>query len=132
MIGLIWFVQIVHYPLFAMVSDQSFTRYEQTHQLRTTFIVMPVMLLELFTALLLVWNPPQQIPVYYSWLGLFLLMLVWGSTFFLQVPRHNALSVQFNPDDHWALVTTNWIRTFAWSLRGLLLMIVVFKLLPDV
>ena len=32
MCGLIWFVQVVHYPLFAGVGDDGFTAYEQRHQ----------------------------------------------------------------------------------------------------
>jgi hypothetical protein len=32
MVGLIWFVQIVHYPLFKMVGDDGFSEYERCHQ----------------------------------------------------------------------------------------------------
>ena len=46
MVGLIWFVQIVHYPLFAQVGREGFSGYEQAHQNRTTFVVAPLMLVE--------------------------------------------------------------------------------------
>ena len=42
MVGLIWFVQVVHYPLFARV-EQGFIAYEQIHQQRTTWVVAPLM-----------------------------------------------------------------------------------------
>lgn len=35
MVGLIWFVQVVHYPLFASVGADGFTDYETAHRRRT-------------------------------------------------------------------------------------------------
>ena len=59
MVGLIWFVQIVHYPLFAGVGADQFSQYEQQHQQLTTYVVMPVMLLELATAIALIPYSPS-------------------------------------------------------------------------
>lgn len=50
MFGVIWLVQLVHYPLFAGVGADGFTAYEATHQTRITWIVFPAMALELATA----------------------------------------------------------------------------------
>ena len=36
MTGLIWFVQVVHYPLFAAVGADQFVAYEVAHQRRTS------------------------------------------------------------------------------------------------
>ena len=36
MTGLIWFVQIVHYPLMGMVPKSEFQKYALAHQRRTT------------------------------------------------------------------------------------------------
>ena len=44
MVGLIWFVQIVHYPLMAQVGRDSFAHYEASHTARTTWVVAPLML----------------------------------------------------------------------------------------
>ncbi len=45
MTGLIWFVQIVHYPLFARVlrntAPDAFRAYEASHANRTSFVVFP-------------------------------------------------------------------------------------------
>ena len=46
MVGLIWFVQIVHYPLFGEVGHDRFADYERNHQNRTTLVVAPLMLVE--------------------------------------------------------------------------------------
>lgn len=51
MVGLIWFVQIVHYPLFAYVGAEKFIAYEAAHARLTTWVVAPPMLTEALTAL---------------------------------------------------------------------------------
>ena len=120
MTGIIWFVQIVHYPLFTKIPKEGFTRYEQAHTVRTGWVVAPLMVLELGTALLLLFYRPLSIsPIYLAALGC--LILIWLSTFLVQVPLHGVLEKQ---SDHRAMLIldrTNWIRTILWSLRlGLL------------
>jgi hypothetical protein len=117
MTGLIWFVQIVHYPLFASAAPQAFPVYGIQHTKLTGRIVGPVMCVEALAAIALVWMYPRGIIV---WLGLGLLVIIWLSTFLLQVPQHKRLSLGFDAGAHRALVRSNWIRTIAWSLRGLL------------
>ncbi|SFJ55715.1 hypothetical protein [Planctomicrobium piriforme] len=122
MVGLIWFVQIVHYPLFARVGQDQFCDYEQRHTHLTGWVVGPPMLVEAASAVLMLWFTPPGIPVWAIWTGLALLLANWLSTAFLQVPCHNALSKEFNQAIQRRLVSSNWLRTFAWSLRGLLLL----------
>ena len=55
MVGLIWMVQIVHYPLFDDVGQENYLSYQQRHQTNITYIVGPVMLIELATAIALAW-----------------------------------------------------------------------------
>jgi hypothetical protein len=47
-------------------------------------------------------------------------VLLWLSTFAIQVPLHRRLAGGFDPAIHRTLVTTNWVRTVLWSIRGLL------------
>jgi hypothetical protein len=122
MTGLIWFVQIVHYPLFAAVGSEEFSSYEQRHTSLTTWVVAPPMLLEVATAVLLFWFRPPGVSVWQLWVGIILLAAIWLSTFLLQVPCHETLSNEFDEIVHQRLVSTNWIRTIAWSLRGLLVL----------
>jgi hypothetical protein len=56
-----------------------------------------------------------------GWLGLTLLFVVWVTTAFVSVPLHAKLAAGFDPQAHAMLVGTNWVRTLAWSARGLLL-----------
>ncbi len=120
MCGVIWFVQVVHYPLFAAVGAPFFRNYEDQHARRTTWVVAPPMLLELASAIALVAVRPSGMPVWMPIAGLGLLAIVWGSTAWAQVPQHRILGSGFEPRAHRALVRSNWIRTVGWSARGAL------------
>ncbi|REK15564.1 MAG: hypothetical protein DWQ37_09230 [Planctomycetota bacterium] len=121
-LGVIWFVQVVHYPLFANAESADFQGYAQRHTQRTTWVVALPMLVEGGTALLLFGFSPRGVSVWQLWVGLVLLAAIWISTALLQVPCHKALSRGFDPRVHERLVWTNWIRTTAWSLRALLVL----------
>lgn len=120
MVGLIWFVQVVHYPLMAHVGRAGFAAYEQAHTRRTAWVVAPPMLVEVATGIALLWVRPAGVSLAAALAGVALLAVVWGSTRFVQVPCHERLSRAFAPGVHRRLVSTNWVRTAAWSLRGVL------------
>jgi hypothetical protein len=123
MTGLIWFVQVVHYPLFRRVGAPGYAAYQDEHMRLTTLVVGPLMLLEAATAAWLAYERPSFVPPALAWTGLGLLAAIWLSTAFLSVPRHEALRHGFDAPAHAALVATNWIRTVAWTARsGLLLL----------
>jgi len=122
MVGLIWFVQIVHYPLFVQVGLSFFAEYETNHSRLTTWVVGPPMLMEGVTAIGLLLYKPYGISSSQLWFGLALLLMIWASTGFLQVPQHDILTRGFNMEAHHFLVASNWVRTVAWSLRGVLVL----------
>lgn len=126
MVGLIWFVQVVHYPLMGAIGNSEFEGYEQRHMSLTTWVVAPPMLVEAATAVLLFWLRPTGVSVGFVWAGGILLAIIWLSTALLQVPCHETLSKGFDAIVHRRLVVTNWIRTVAWSLRGLLVLWMVW------
>jgi hypothetical protein len=122
MTGLIWFVQIVHYPQFDGVGADAFVAYHHRHTRMTTFVVGPPMLIEMLSSLALLWVGHTLMPAWAAWTGLALLAMVWFSTAFLQVPRHDRLAGGWDEKAGRFLCTSNWIRTFAWSARGALLL----------
>jgi hypothetical protein len=130
MIGVIWFVQVVHYPLFGGVGSPGWTAYAAAHGRRTTLVVGPPMLLELATSVLLALRPPPGIPPAATWAGLALVAVVWASTGLLQVPRHRVLGGGWDAAAHRSLVAGNWVRTVAWTLRGMLVLWMLARLLP--
>ncbi len=62
MTGLGWYVQVVHYPLFARVGAAGFAEYHARHSALTTQVVAVPMLAEVATAAWLVVAPPAGIP----------------------------------------------------------------------
>ncbi|WP_047865616.1 hypothetical protein [Rubrobacter aplysinae] len=122
MAGVIWFVQIVHYPLMGSVGRTHFVSYAESHSRLTSYVVGPPMLVEAATAALLLVIRPAEISFLAALAGAALVAAIWLSTAFLQVPRHEAFGRGYDRREHGALVATNWIRTLAWTLRGLLVL----------
>ncbi|MDP9364638.1 MAG: hypothetical protein M3Q10_10515 [Chloroflexota bacterium] len=122
-----WFVQAVHYPLFAAVGDAGWVAYAGEHVRRTGQVVGPPMLLEGATAAVLLGWRPATVPAGWAWAGAALLGLIWLSTALLQVPRHRLLGRGFDPAVARTLVATNWLRTAAWTLRGVLALAMVAR-----
>lgn len=116
MVGVIWFVQVVHYPLFSAVGEAGFPEYERHHVRRTGWVVGVPMCVELGTAIAALWYLGGAL----AWCGLGLLAVIWTSTWLWQVPAHRRLERGFDAAVHRRLVTTNWVRTGAWSVRGII------------
>ena len=116
--GVIWTIQIVHYPSFHYIDKLSFTNFHHFHERRISIIVMPLMLIELTTSTALYINNMSSIVFA---LNLLIVVLIWCSTFFIQVPIHSILSEKKDKKLIEKLVNTNWIRTFLWSMRMLLI-----------
>ena len=127
MVGLIWFVQVVHYPLFAKVGSDVFVPYAASHGTLTSLVVGPPMLLELLTAVWLVLRPPSQVNPVVLWVGLALVGLLWLSTAFVQVPLHETLRAGFQPEPWKRLVVTNSLRTALWTVRGGLVLFMLWR-----
>lgn len=119
LVGLIWTIQVVHYPLFGAVSEPSFIGYHARHSTRISVVVIPLMLVELVTTL------GSVIVGTGHWSGMLAVAVVWATTFLISVPLHGRLGSGFDPRAHRALVVTNWIRTVAWTAHGAMLLIAV-------
>ena len=125
LVGLIWVVQVVAYPLFARVPGADFPAYHQAHSRLITFVVAPLMLGELAFATLWLLQPFETVPAWVAWVGAGLAVSTWGVTMFISVPQHAKLARGFDARAHRALVTTNWIRTALWTARAAILVWVV-------
>jgi len=116
MTGVIWLVQLVQYPGFARVGAAEFGAFHRHHCRSIGFVVGPLMLLELLTALLLA--TAGEPPWFWS-VMLGALLSIWLSTAVLQGPLHGRLTREGpRPELVRALVRGNWLRTFLWSARS--------------
>lgn len=118
MMGLIWFVQVVHYPAFRNFERSKFRDVHHAHVFNTGMVVIPVMLIELGTSILLSIFSSQIALI--NRMGLGIVLLIWLSTFLLQVPIHDKLRKGFDENLIRRLVRTNWTRTVLWTIKGLL------------
>lgn len=128
--GMIWVVQLVHYPTFHWIDAERFTQFEKFHTRAMCWVVVPVMVAELVTGAILAWSLPIDSPFYWQpffYANLTLVLLVWLSTFFLSVPLHGALSVKRDSQKISRLIQTNWLRTLLWTLKSLLLFFVLIR-----
>lgn len=120
--GLIWTIQIVHYPSFAKFSPDSFLDFHAFHTQRISLIVALPMVLELGLTLAL-WG--FALPGFtWQWNALLtaLTLIVWVNTFLVAIPLHNQLGQGYDEGLIRQLVNINWWRTIAWTVRfGILL-----------
>ena len=124
LIGLIWTIQIVHYPLFEYISKENFAIYHSKHSQLISILVIPLMCSELLILSYLLKDSQHYPTIYYQF---FCVVIIWCSTFFLQVPLHNSLGISWDPNTVKKLVQTNWIRTFFWTLKGFFIIWSFFK-----
>lgn len=130
--GLIWTIQLVHYPSFSWVEPGRFVAFENFHTRAMCFIVVVPMIVELATAAGLVWiAPPIDIWFWeaFAYGNLFLVVLLWLSTALLSVPLHQKLGEARDEDVMRRLVRTNWPRTILWTVKCLLLSAALLHLL---
>lgn len=127
--GLIWTIQMVHYPLFVYADRNQFVAFEAEHGLRISSVVLLPMLLELGLGLVLLGVRFDGVPSWVAWVSAALIGVIWFSTFFLQVPQHNVLASGFDAQALALLVGTNWIRTIAWTAKTALLGWVVYSIM---
>ena len=126
--GLIWTIQIVHYPSFLDVGTNEYLSFQQNHMRNISVVVIPLMLLELaagiylqieFVAFNLHWS---------VFIATFLLLLIWIITIFFASPLHGKLVSQgYNTQNIQKLININWWRTIAWTGRTIILFVLLLK-----
>lgn len=125
LLGLIWFVQVVHYPLFRKVKTET-PDYFIAHQRLTGFVVMLPMVLQLGTAIRFLRFPVPYVSPQVTLANLILILLVWVLTFTVLVPQHRKLARAYDVRAVDILVRANFARTLLWTAQSAL---VVYMLL---
>lgn len=115
LIGVIWTVQVVHYPLMALVGEDRFVAYEAAHSPRMAAVVMVPWTVQGLTTLGLLVARPEGVPFALVSAAAVAAAIPVIVTVVASVPAHVALGSGFDPAVHRRLVRTNWIRTIAWT-----------------
>ena len=119
MVGVIWVIQLVHYPSFRYTDKEKYVSFQIFHMRNISFIVMPVMTLEFLSGLLLVLYHSNHVSLLR--ISFFLLLIIWLVTalFFAQI--HQKLSKGYDETLVRKLVSLNWIRTLLWTIRTIII-----------
>ena len=119
MVGVIWVIQLVHYPSFHFIDKDIYDSFQKFHMNKISIIVIPVMILELATGFLLLIGNSKNILIIISF-GI--LILIWGITGLFFSDAHGKLISGYNELIVNKLVSMNWIRTVLWTLKMILLL----------
>ena len=119
MTGVIWVIQIVHYPSFHFIEKELYTAFQKFHMNKISIIVIPIMLAELITGMMLFLDKSAKSP--FLIVSFVILVLIWLITGVFFSKAHNELMTGYQELVVNQLVVMNWIRTSLWTLRLLLL-----------
>lgn len=114
MTGVVWFAQLVHYPLLDRGTAEDYPAFVVAYQRRTLWVVVPGLTCEILGTLGLVWSWPSL----QAWVGLGLLLAIWALTCTILIPRHLLLKRRYSSEDHRVLVRYNLPRSLLWTLRA--------------
>ena len=118
MVGVSLITHFVTYPSFRLIKSSLFSEFHKSYTNKMLFIVAPVMILELISSLFLV---IFDVSDNNTEIGLLIsLLLIWFLTFFIIVPIHNKLTVNYNKDLNQKLIKYNGLRTIFWIIKLIL------------
>lgn len=117
MVGLIWTIHVVHYPLFALVPEP-YEPFQSEHMRRITRLLVIPWGIEIFTALGLFLTADTAGQRLWSLVGGVLVIGVVGVTGLLAAPAHGRLLERFDEAEHQRLMRADLVRTLLWTARG--------------
>ena len=121
MVGVIWIIQLVHYPSFHFIELKQYTTFQRFHMSRISYVVIPAMLTELFTLILIIISMDQIDTLVLA--SAILLIFIWLMTAVFFSGVHQKLTLGYDQTVVDKLVKLNWGRTLLWTLRLLLISI---------
>ena len=123
LVSLVIITQFITYPTFLHINKDKFSEYHRKYVNNISFIVAPVMLIELLTLSLIAYFSGEFLIIK----SLILLLVIWLTTFFIMIPSHNRISKSFNKKEIISLINYNWVRTILWSFKLLLIIFLYFE-----
>ena len=123
MVGIIWIIQLVHYPSFHFIELNKYTTFQRFHMSRISYVVIPAMLTELFTLILIIISMDQVDPIILA--SALLLIVIWLMTAVFFSGVHQKLTLGYDQTVVEKLIKLNWGRTLLWTLRLLIISIYI-------
>ncbi len=124
MVGVIWVIQLAHYPSFHFIDKDIYTSFQKFHMNKISLIVLPVMLVEITTGVILL-NVDNYKSTFIL-IAFIILIIIWAITGVYFSSAHNKLVIGYQELIINQLVAMNWIRTLLWTLRMILLFCFIY------
>jgi len=121
MVGLIWTIHYVHYPLFAYVGESTYASFQAVHVERIGRLLFVPWLTEGFSLIGIVAlaflgsRKTLRVPAVINGAAMAVVLVISG---FWSAPAHGKLAEGFDKAVHDQLMTANLIRTLAWTVCG--------------
>ena len=122
MVGVIWVIQLVHYPSFKYVNESDYINFQKYHMSNISYIVFPVMFTELITALIILFFGEKSL---FFVLSLICLFLIWVFTGVLFTKYHSILKEGKDLMIIEKMIKANWIRALLWTMRLIMILFVI-------
>jgi len=122
MVGLIWTIHYVHYPLFAYVGQSTYTSFQAEHVARigkllfVPWLTEGITLLGVLALAFLGGRKAWKVPAIINGAAMAVVLVISG---FWSAPAHAKLADGFDKSIHDQLMTANLIRTLAWTVCGI-------------
>ena len=122
MVGIIWVIQLVHYPSFKYVKDSDYIIFQKYHMSNISYIVFPSMFTELITSLLIFFSGEKS---FLFMLSMICISLIWVITGVLFTKFHSTLQKGKDLKMIEKMIKANWIRTLLWTMRLIMILFVI-------
>ena len=122
MVGLIWTIHYVHYPLFAHVGESTYIAFQAEHVNRIGKLLLLPWLTEGLTLLAILilaflgQRRDLRLPAFLNGVGMAIALIISGVW---SAPAHGELADGFDADVHGRLMNANLVRTLGWTLCGI-------------
>ncbi|MFM7757046.1 MAG: hypothetical protein ACKO84_09840 [Actinomycetota bacterium] len=121
MVGLIWTIHVVHYPLFAYVGPDEYVAFQAEHVRRIGMVLLVPWAVEgicILSLLVMAMRSKSRELLLPTLLGAAAMGVVLIMSGFFSAPAHGKLADGFDADVHADLMRADLIRTIAWTMRG--------------
>ena len=121
MVGMIWTIHTVHYPLFPEVGPATYESFQAAHVDRIGKLLLLPWLTEGLTLLALLWAAfvsdakSLRVPVAIGAVAMAVVLVISGVW---SAPAHGELADGFDAAVHHRLMMANLVRTLGWTVRG--------------
>lgn len=123
-------LQLQHYSLYPLIDPANFLNYIRGNNKAAILPAIMPGLTNMVLGVLLVLKKPETVSPSFAYLGLAMNLIALASTFIWQARIQGQMAhTGFDAMKIQTLITTNWIRTIAYSVNGIMSIGLLFKFL---